>query len=488
MVAPRDSEGFSEPGSQPTAPGGSSSASQLRQPRRPVRDGLLLGMALGFAIWLPFMVFSSRFLADTVNALFAAVIVVTLFVAAVALLAYLFRHRLAARVFGNVQLSFAAVSEAAAEAVSAWPDQQRAAEATATAAREALAVTTWMMSRRALITALLGMAGSIVAMVGTVLLLKQTQALEDQNRKLDAQTALLERQNSILASEGLWELLWKAHYAPEPAIRLDAAIDLSHKGHVLSGVVLDGPSPPDNRFVQLREKPRFDDGEFDPTVALVTIPGRLGRAIGPQTFRSLDPVVAGMIEGSRIRNLSVDFFGTEKHEFRGLSFEQTLVGFTAPDRGANLCIGCSFTSTEVRVQEGRASFEACDFRDTRIWSGMGEVFIRHSRFDSLIGNLTWGRDRITDSYGYAALVDFHGWTGDHEWRSFNNSAIDHLLFRWDEREMEEVEDFLDRALHSSARIGRLYFVEEQGDEGESRLVILREPTARANAWNLTRAR
>lgn len=440
-------------------------------------------MAIGFAVWLPFMLFSAKFLGTAVSTLFASVVVGLLICAALALTLFIFRRQIATHLFGDVQLSVSAVAEAVASAVNSWPDQARVGAAAATAAREGVAVASWMLARRTLLTVLLGMVGSVVAMVGTVLLLKQTEALEDQNKKLDVQPTLLQRQNEILASEGLWELLWKAHYAQEPAIRLDAAIDLTAKGHVLRGVVLEGPAPPDGRFMHLREKPRYEDGEFDASVALVTIPGRLSRAIEPQTFRSLASGVAGNVERSEIHNLSVDFSAVRKHELRSLRFVQSLIDLSAPDRGAHLCIECSFTSSEVRVQRGRASFEGTNFRDARLSSGMGEVFIRNCRFDSLIGALTWGRDQISDTTGYALVLDYHGWAGEDGKPTFENSAIEHLLFRWSAREMADVEKFLQRTVHPSARIGRYYFVEERETGGTVQLVILREPTKRANAWN-----
>jgi hypothetical protein len=441
-------------------------------------------MAIGFAVWLPFMLFSAQFLGTAVNTLFAAVIVGLLICAVLALALFVFRRQIAKHFFGDVQLSVTAVAEAVGKAVTSWPDQARVSEAAATAAREGVAVASWMLARRTLLTVLLGMVGSVVAMVGTVLLLKQTEALEDQNRKLDAQTALLQRQNEILASEGLWELLWKVHYAQEPAIRLDAAIDLTTKGHVLRGVVLEGPAPPDGRFMHLREKPRFDDGEFDATAALVTIPERLTRAIEPQTFRSLPSKVAGSIEHSQVLNLSVDFSAVRAPQLRGLRFAQSLVEFSAPEKdGAQVCIDCVFSSSEVRVQRGRASFEGTSFRDARVSSGLGEVFIRGSKFDSMIGAFTWGRDQVRDSSGYALLLDYHGSVGEEGKPTLENTTIEHLLFRWDEREMNDVERFLQRTVHPSARIGRYYFVEERGAGSTAKLVILREPTRRANAWN-----
>jgi hypothetical protein len=184
-------------------------------------------MVIGFAVWLPFMLFSAQFLSHAVNALFASVVVGLVICAVLALLLFVFRKQIATRLFGDVKLSLSAATDAAADAVSAWPDQKRAAAATAVAAREAVAIATWIMARRTITTVLLGMVGSVVAMVGTVLLLKQTQALEDQNKKLDAQTSLLERQNVILASEGLWEHLWNVHYASNPEIRMNAAVEVS---------------------------------------------------------------------------------------------------------------------------------------------------------------------------------------------------------------------------------------------------------------------
>jgi len=460
-----------------------STPAPARHARPALPDGLVLGMAIGFAVWLPFMLFSAQFLTYAVSALFASVVVGLVVCALIALLLFLFRKRIAASLFGEVQLSITAVTDAAADAVRAWPDQGRSAAAAAVAAREAVAVATWFMARRTLTTVLLGMVGSVIAMVGTVLLLKQTQALEDQNKKLDVQTSLLERQNVILASEGLWEHFWNVHYASNPEIRINAAVEVSAKGHILRGVVLEGPSPPDSRFVHLREKPRFDDGEFDATVALVTVPGRLTRAIEPQTFRALAPGVAGGIEHSELRNLSVDFSDERKPKLRGLSFVQSLVDLSARDRGARLCIDCSFTSSEVRVQEGRASFENSSFRNARLSSGMGELFLHNCRFDALVLSATWGRDQVRDTHGYALVVDYHGWSGEDARPTFDSSAIEHLFFRWDDRRMADVEGFLQRTIHSSATIGRLYFVEERVSDGDPHLVILREPTTRANAWN-----
>src|SRR5690606_25977234 len=111
-----------------------------------------------------------------------------------------------------------------------------------------------------------------------------------------------------------------------------------------------------------------------------------------------------------------------------------------------------------------------------------------SSFDTLVWSGTWGRDQIRDTDGYALVADYHGWSGEHARPTFENSSIEHLLFRWDDREMGDVESFLQRTVHSSANIGRFYFVKEEVVDGSPQLVILREPSARANAWNSSRRR
>ena len=81
------------------------------------------------------------------------------------------------------------------------------------------------------------------------------------------------------------------------------------------------------------------------------------------------------------------------------------------------------------------------------------------------------------------LLDYHRWVGEDAKQILQNSTIDHLLFSWREREMADVEAFLQRTVHQSARVGRYYFVQERDMGGKAQLVILREPTRRANVWN-----
>jgi len=459
-----------------------------QQPRR--RDGLLIGVAIGFSIWLPVMLFSTKFLAKAGIQLFGGVLVALLAIAICVVAIYRYRRQVFARVFGEVQLSVEAISDAGSRVVKAWPDQTEAAKAVAEAFREAAALGGWIVARRALITLLVGMVGSVIAMIGVLFILKQTQALELQNEKLEQQRVLLERQNEILAGEGLWEKLWIAHYSNQPEVRLDAAAELAAKGHLLNGVVLEGPSPPDGRFVNLREKPRFDDGTFDARVALVTIPRRLQRAIEPQTFRSVPDAIAGLVQNSMLRNVTISFRDVPHQDLRGLEFEQAEIDLSAPDRNsAHVCFDCKFEAANIRVQEGRAAFESSTFRDTSISSGFGTVSLLRCDLDSLIARLTWGQDQIRESDGYAVIFDFHGWSGDAGAHPIvQSSSIEHVLFVWQQHEMENVEEFLEKTIDNQSEVGRLYFVEEKVTGDSPVLVILREPTERARAWNSARQR
>ncbi len=206
-------------------------------------DGLLLGIVIGFAVWLPFMLFSTQFLSGLINSLFGALIVGSIAFALAALGIFTFRKRIARRVFGDVQASTDVFSNAISETIRALPDANRSAIAAAQAAREAVVLGSWFLARRAMLTVLLGIVGAVIAMLGTVLLLQQTEALKAQNTKLTEQTEHLRRQNEIMASEGKWELLWNAHYAVDSTSRLEAAVRLAHGGDILSGLNLAGPQP-----------------------------------------------------------------------------------------------------------------------------------------------------------------------------------------------------------------------------------------------------
>ncbi len=249
----------------------SSEQQELVHPKRDAKEpmghgGLLVGVAIGFAVWLPFMLFSGQFLSQAIGTLVGSVVVGLLLCTAGVLLLFVLRRQVVSKIFGDVQLSTSKALEAASEAVDAWPDRERASKAAKIAFREALAIGSWALARRALLTLVLTMAGSLIALLGTVLMLKQTEALEEQNKKLDAQTdllgrqtkaleeqnkkldtqtALLDRQTKVMADEGKWELLWNAHSNVDPATRLSSVVELSTRyGVILSGVKLEGAQPP----------------------------------------------------------------------------------------------------------------------------------------------------------------------------------------------------------------------------------------------------
>jgi hypothetical protein len=452
--------------------------------RSMTRDGLVVGMVLGFAVWLPFMLFSARFLAQAVNALFATVLIALLLGSAIALGVYLFRRQLASRLFGDVTLSMASLAQATSEAVGAWPDRGTTLSALQRAVREGAALASWFLARRTMVAVLFGMVGSVVAMVGTVLLLKQTQALEDQNRKLDAQTTLLERQTNILAAEGLWELLWRVHFAPEPAIRLDAAADLAAKGYALRGVVLEGPAVPDARLFRLLDTPAYDDGAYDRRIPMVLVPERIDEAINSNTFRSLPPSVASHIEMAELKNLNIDIPAHAKP--RGTRFAQSRVTFSGDQQSTQFCAECSFSFSNVRVERAQVYLEDTYFRQSQLWSGVGTISLLRINFDTLVARVTWGRDTFRDCHGYGLVVDYLGWSGDMSRPTFDGCVIGHILFLWQSREMSDVPAFLERTISRTALIGEIYFVKAEGFGSSAKLTILRGPSAKADAWNQSR--
>ena len=96
-------------------------------------------------------------------------------------------------------------------------------------------------------------AAAVLAGGGTIVAGISAYFLYQQNQKLDAQTKLLERQTEIVAGEGQWELLWQAHYSPQPGARLEAATKLANTGVLLSGVDLRGAQSPSENMLAYNE-------------------------------------------------------------------------------------------------------------------------------------------------------------------------------------------------------------------------------------------
>lgn len=464
-----------------------------RRTRIPSPDDLLLGIVIGFAVALPFILFSLDFLAQATASLFAATVVALMLAAGFALFLYTQRRRIVSRLFGDVRSSLDAASDAMTEAIRAWPDRERTSESSTRALREGLAVVTWILGRRALTTVILGIAGAVVAMAGTTLLLQQTRALETQNEILVEQRDLLRTQNEIAeeqkriaAGEGRWEMLWQAHYSPEPSTRIEAAISLANGVPLnelprLSGLVLEGGVPP-NLDVQLSEKPRGASGQLVAEFPLVPVPARLDGALASQSLRDdLPAALLNNVENSTFRYLALDYFGAERHRLSGLRFEQSRVSLGRQDDRERVCVHCVFETTIVRAETSPLRFVYSTFRDTKIWGGMRPVIFDGCVFRSAVLSLVWGQDYITDSLGYAVLVDYHGSAGTSERPGFEESNFETLLFLWSEHEMDPVEGFLTDTVAPSTRIGRILFVEQR--EGGSRLAVLDEPTSRAKAWN-----
>jgi hypothetical protein len=206
----------------------------------------------------------------------------------------------------------------------------------------------------------------------------------------------------------------------------------------------------------------------------------MNAAIGPGTFRRLPASIAAQIEMSDLANLDVDL--TPEAKARGLRFSQCQISFAGDKQSGQSCPQCSFTSSNVRVEMARVHFENAYFRDSQLWSGMGGISLLRTDFDTLVARITWGRDTFQECHGYSLVIDYHGWSGDMSRPTFDRCVIENLLFRWRDREMSDVIAFLESTISPTARIAKIYFVQEEGVGDSAKLVILRDPSAEATEW------
>lgn len=446
--------------------------------RPPVRDGLAIGMVIGFAVWLPFVLFSAQYLETTVSALFGFAVIVLMVCAIVGVGVFIFRKQVATKLFGEVQLSGSAVSEALASAVGSWPDREKVGVAAATAAREGFAIASWMMARRAIVTALLGMVGTVVAMVGTVLLLKQTQALEEQNRKLDVQTSLLERQTKITAGEGQWESLWEAHYASNDAIRLDAVTDLAKKGNPVRGVLLRGSVHTSDSFLELAEHLKSQEGEF-----------ALEAAVARRAFASFDHSGRTMLGGDVAvhveRSIVEDMFVVYDRSSSSLSnmkLHNSVIFFYPKNDELMSCNDCSFYASDVNLA-GVVHLTGVNLKYSRLTSWKGILSLNRCEFDMTVALLRLGSDEIKNCRGGTLIVGYQDGAPYGASETIKGGIIQELKILWDEERMREVELFLESIVDERARIGRYSMVRQEGRGGGAKFIELRKQTDRANAWN-----
>lgn len=108
----------------------------------------------------------------------------------------------------------------------------------------------WRVFAPYTVAAVLASGGTLVAGISAYFLYQQ-------NQKLEAQTKLLERQTEIVAGEGQWELLWQAHYSPQPSAKLEAATKLANAGVQLSGLDLRGAQSPTENMLAYNESEQF---------------------------------------------------------------------------------------------------------------------------------------------------------------------------------------------------------------------------------------
>lgn len=460
-------------------------------PRRS-RDGLAIGLVVGAAVWLPFVLFSAEFIAQATTLLFGALVTGLGVAALVTLTIYVFRDRIRARIFGNVQGTLGALADSAGEALRAWPDAERAAPAVRRAVTEGAALVAWTLARRTLVTIVFSLIGSVLAFAGTTLLILQTRALEkqntlldDQNTKLERQTELLDRQVQISAHQGQWEMLWKANYSSDPATRLEAAIDLTAEGNDLTGTLLEGSEPVENRFVNLSEKPYLSTGEFDPEFPLVPVPKLMSHAFA-LTQQELPPTAIGHLRRGQIRNLAVSLLEADLSALKDTTFEQATLFIDSRDID-NITIERSvFDRSSIRSETSGSVFLDTSFSETQIRSGLRQVQFHRCRFSSTLLSLTWGQDWIDESSGDVVLIDYHGWKGTPgTFSGIRRSRFQTIAFIWRDNvpEMRDVDGFLARTVASDTQVADILFLTE-ATPGASpgNLLVVAEPTDRARLW------
>ena len=462
--------------------------------RKVPRDGFILGVVIGFAVWLPVTLFTADFLAESVDSLLAGLVVAIIIVSLLSGVIYLLRRRILSELLGDISVSSQAVTDAASDAIDKWPiDKAASASSAAIAVREGAALATWFFARRTIITVILSLMGTIIALAGATLLLKQTTALELQNKKLD-------RQIEIMAGQGKWELLWSAHYSLDAAVRLDAAIELASNGHRLSGIHLSGDIRNERAFVHLSEKFRNPGGGFDPQYPLIPVPSRLEGALNPQAlFRELPDSLTRSLDNAYLSGLEVSFDDRDETELEGFVFYRSVVSLDRQgSRDTTMVRRSTFDESMIRLQEDSVHFVDTLFRKSMVRTGFGRVEFEGVTFDGAVLSLIWGRDFIADARGYGVVVDYHGSSptpaDDEPPAGFGRCSLQNIAFIARTGEIPKglsgidntLEDFLGQTISRQCSVKKLYFVEAEGAGELGKLVVIEDATDAANRWNASR--
>ena len=456
--------------------------------------GFIIGVVTGFSIALSFLLLRYDFLADAVDSILVVVIIVLLVVLVLSGLVYAFRAKIFRTLLGGVSGSGQAFLDTTSTAINSWlTDRTVAARAATEALKEGVALATWLIARRTIVTIILSLMGTLIALAGTTVLLRQTTALELQNDKLDLQL-------KILAGQGKWEQLWNLHYA-EPSTRIEAAIQLASNGYRLSGIQLIGDVRDEAAFVSLSEKLRHQNGTFDPGYPLVPAPGRLGAALNPQAlFRSLPDTLARNIENARLVGVKISF-PERNTDLDRFSFRRSIVTLESKERTPMVAVSRSnFDQSLVRLEQGGVRFVDTSFRQSIVQSFFDRVVFEGATFDGAVLSLVWGRDFIADARGYAVVLDYHG-SGPVPSETdppagFGRCSLENVVFVGRQggiphavsRSHSTIDKFLDDTVSCECQIGRIFFVEEQGVREQAELRIIDDATDRAAEWMASRRR
>ena len=478
---------------------------EKRSWRMSSNGGFIFGVVLGFAVCLPITLFNAELLAESVNSLLTGFVIVIVVVGGLSGLAYLFRDKILKKMLGNVSTSSQAIVDATSRAVEQWPENRAAAASSASeAVRQGIALVAWFFARRAMITVVIGLMGTIITLTGATLLLKQTTALELQNKKLD-------RQIEIMAGQGQWELFWELHYSVDPTARINAAKQLISHGHRLSGIELSGNLRNEPVFYHLTEKLRLQGGGYDPNDLIVPVPARMRAAFNAAAnFSRLPDELARYIDKASLSGVHVSFSERENLDLDGFSFRRSLVGLDhkGRDKGemrSTIPVQRSvFEQSEVHLEMDGARFVDTSFHDSMIRSGFGRLVFEGVNFDGTVLSLTWGQDFIADAHGYTVVVEYHGSASSAPSENdppagFGRCSLENVafLFRADDipnrlpGSPDTIEEFLEHTISDQCQINRIYFVEEKATarlDQKAHLVMIEHATDRAMRWNESRSK
>lgn len=291
-----------------------------------------VGIAIGAVITMLVLLASTSSLEETATVIVRSLIGTLAVCIAFLIILYLFRDRILARLFHGAKGSVDNALAAASTLVQNLANNPAASsESAKTILKETSAWAGWYFGIRTLATTLLWLTGALIAALTTIVMITQTRVLQDQTVKIEAQTRLLERQNTIMAGEGQWELLWKAHYEITPEYQIDAVIRVeTPDGKVTGADIRRGHSFSQFSSQQLTTPHPKDS----PTII------KLFQEPPPDSLPGIDARALKKLRNSTITGWQADY------EISGLAVES--MNFSEAEVNLQHCNGCEFQFSSVK--------------------------------------------------------------------------------------------------------------------------------------------